>query len=65
MTWILTALSLIGVVLNIYKLPECFIVWAFTNIAWAIVDYRKGLTAQAFMFFVYFCMSVWGMVVWK
>ena len=37
--WMLTAASLVGVVLNIKKNKACFAIWAVTNAAWAVIDY--------------------------
>jgi len=63
--WMLTAASLIGVVLNIKKNKACFAIWAVTNAAWAVIDYTAGLTAQAALFAVYFCLAIWGLVEWR
>lgn len=63
--WMLTAASLAGVVLNIKKNKACFAIWAVTNAAWAVIDYMAGLTAQAALFAVYFCLAVWGLVEWR
>jgi len=63
--WLLTILSLIGVVLNIYKKKACFIVWAFTNFAWMIIDFAKGLPEQGTLFAVYFVLAIWGCIKWK
>lgn len=65
MTWALTALSLLGVVLNIEKRKVCFAIWAFTNAAWAVVDYQAGLYSQAALFAVYFVLAVWGLWEWN
>jgi hypothetical protein len=65
MPWIITAFSLAGVVLNIYKKPSCFIIWAFTNSAWAIYDYCHGLYAQGALFTVYFALAIWGLIKWR
>lgn len=64
-TWILTVLSIIGVALNIQKRHECFYIWIFTNAAWAIVDIIQGIYAQSALFFVYFCLAIWGLWAWK
>lgn len=63
--WLVTVLSLIGVVLNIYKRAECFAVWSVTNVAWMLYDIRIGAYPQAAMFFVYFVLSVWGLIRWR
>lgn len=65
MTWLLTILSLVGVVLNIKHRRECFFVWAGTNAAWTIVDYNAGLYAQAALFGIYFCLALWGIWEWR
>lgn len=64
-TWIVTCLSLIGVVLNIRQDRRCFFIWCFTNSSWMAVDFHKGLYAQAFMFSVYLILSIWGIWAWK
>lgn len=64
-TWLVTGLSLIGVVLNIRQDRRCFFIWCFTNSSWAVVDFHKGLYAQTFMFCVYLGLSVWGLWAWK
>jgi hypothetical protein len=63
--WIITGLSLIGVVLNILQLKICFAVWLITNAFWSIRNYRRGEKAQAFLFAVYFGLAVWGLVAWR
>lgn len=62
--WITTILSLVGVVLNIYKKKECFIVWSVTNLTWCIVDFIMGLYQQAVLFFVYFVLAIIGLIKW-
>lgn len=65
LTWLLTILSLIGVVLNLHQDRRCFYVWCVTNSAWAVVDFYKGIYAQAVMFLVYLALSIWGLYKWK
>lgn len=65
MTWIITIFSLIGAVLNIKKSKWCFYVWAVTNSSWMIVDFVYGLYAQSALFFVYFCLAIWGIIEWE
>jgi murein tripeptide amidase MpaA len=64
MMWLLTCLSICGVVLNVNKDPAGFLVWMFTNACWAVIDYRKRLYAQAFLFVVYFFLALWGWISW-
>jgi len=65
MIWLLTILSLIGVVLNIYKKKACFIIWAVTNFTWMIIDFHKGIPEQGVLFGIYFLLAVWGIVKWR
>ena len=64
MTWIITALSIVGVIANIYKRSWCFIIWAFTNAAWAVIDFHHGLYAQSALFTVYFALAIFGLYKW-
>ncbi len=64
MTCSLVGLSIIGVILNIYKNKICFIIWAVTNFSWMIVDIYKGIPAQAFLFAVYFLLAIFGLYKW-
>ena len=63
--WPVTSLSLIGVILNIYKRKECFYIWTVTNAAWAIYDYYIGAHEQAALFVIYFFLAIWGIIQWK
>jgi hypothetical protein len=65
LTWCLTFLSIIGVILNIYKIKWCFYIWSFTNFAWMIIDYQKDIKAQAALFLVYFLLALWGIFKWR
>ena len=62
MTWILTVLSIIGVVLNIRKNRYCFLLWILTNAGWAMIDFIHGLPAQGNIIFDLFCVSGLGLV---
>ncbi len=65
MTWLLTGLSIVGVILNICHDRRGFLLWMITNAAWGVVDFRHGLYAQAFLFVVYFFLALWGWLAWK
>ena len=64
-TWALTALSIAGTVMNIQKDRRCFYLWSATNLFWAVYDFSIGAIAQATLFFVYFCLAIWGIIEWK
>ncbi len=63
--WIITGLSIVGVILNIHKRPEGFAVWIVTNSCWMAIDWHKGIYPQAALFAVYLVLSVWGLIRWK
>ena len=64
-SWLISALALVGVVLNIYKIRWCFAVWLGTNCYFCALDFAAGLYAQAALFAVYAVLAVWGLVRWK
>jgi len=63
--WILTAISLIGVVLNVKRKRSGFGFWIIANIGWVVVDYQAGLTSQAVLFIVYTALAGWGLLEWR
>lgn len=64
-TILITISSLIGTIANIYKKSWCFIIWLFTNVTWCVYDFSKGIYSQSILFFMYTCISVWGIYKWK
>lgn len=65
LTVFLTFGALVGVILNIKKKKACFYIWLFTNTAWAVVDFYKGIPAQGVLFSVYAVLAIWGILEWK
>lgn len=64
-TWILTAASLIGTVMNIRIDRRCFYVWSVTNACWMAIDFHAGQYAQAALFGIYFLLSLQGVRQWQ
>lgn len=64
-SWLISALAMVGVVLNIYKIRFCFWIWLCTNTFFCVLDFAAGLYAQAFLFAVYTVLAIWGLVQWK
>jgi nicotinamide riboside transporter PnuC len=62
--WIATAASITGVILNIYKKKECFIIWAATNLTWCLRNLYIKEYPQASLFAIYFLLAIWGLVKW-
>ena len=63
--WLLTALSITGVVLNVRKDRRGFLLWIVTNFFWAFIDFSHGLKAQGTLFVVYFFLALWGWMRWE
>jgi len=64
-TWTVAVLSLVGVLLNIRKNYKCFYIWTVTNASWCLVNLYYQIYAQAALFFVYFCLAIYGLYEWK
>ncbi|MGB9886881.1 MAG: hypothetical protein ACPLRW_07790 [Moorellales bacterium] len=64
-TWAVTAASIVGTVANIYKQRWCFAIWLGTNATWCVYDFYLRAYAQSFLFLVYTCLAVWGLVKWR
>jgi hypothetical protein len=64
-TIIVTIVSIIGTVANIFKKRWCFIIWIFTNGFWMCYDWYKGLYSQALLFAVYLGLAVYGLIRWN
>lgn len=65
LSWILVGLSLLGNVFVIKKNVAGQWLWALSNLGWIAFDLYIGAYSQAFLFFVYFGMCVWGIVEWS
>lgn len=64
-TWVITGLSVIGVILNAQKKISGFYFWMVANFSWVIIDLHKGVYAQAALFGFYFIMCFYGVYAWK
>ncbi len=64
-TWLLTALSLWGVWLNIKKDKKCFYIWIIANFGWITVNIKANLYAQAALFAIYTVLSIYGIYEWS
>jgi len=64
LSWVFVGLSLLG---NIFVIKKNVIgqwLWAVSNIGWIAFDLYIGAYSQAFLFSVYFCLCVWGIISW-
>ena len=63
-SWVVTVMSIVGVVLNIKKKKSCFVIWSGTNGFWAVYDFYIGAYAQSALFTVYFVLAIYGLIEW-
>ena len=63
--WVVTIISIIGVILNAQKKISGFYFWMFSNFSWVLIDIHKGIYAQAALFVFYFGMCFYGVYSWK
>lgn len=64
MWWILTAVSVAGVVLNARRARSCFVVWMFTNAGWVVYNVRLRAWELVALFAVYLALAVYGWFKW-
>ncbi len=64
-TWVLTAVSLTGTVLNVKKIKYCFYIWTASNASWFIYDLYIGLYSRAVLDAVYLGLAIWGIYAWR
>lgn len=63
--WILTAMSMIGSVLNMCKLRSGQGVWIFSNAGWIAIFYLAGNKPTTALFTFYLATSIFGFFWWK
>jgi hypothetical protein len=64
-TWVVAGVALLGTWLNVQKDRRCFWLWLGTNSFWAGYDAWHELYAQAFLFGLYFLLSIRGLIQWR
>jgi len=63
-TIIITIVSIIATIANVYQKKWCFVVWFFTNAFWTVYDFMIGAYAQSVLFAVYTVLAIMGMYQW-
>lgn len=63
-TYALSALAILGSVLNVLGCGSCFAVWTFANIGWLGWAIRRRHWPQVLIWSAFLATSVWGMIVW-
>ena len=64
-TWIITGLSIIGVILNAQKKISGFYFWIIANLSWVVIDFHKELYSQSVLFLFYSIMCFYGIYKWR
>lgn len=62
--WILSVLSVVGAVLNAKLHWSGFVFWLASNAGWVIYDLHAHNYPQAALFFIYFGISLYGLISW-
>jgi len=65
MDWIIAAVAVVGVALNVKKKWQGFICWLFTNAFWFGRNLHIGQYAQAMTFAVFFVVCFYGIWTWR
>lgn len=65
LSYIITAITLIGTVANSLQKIWCFYIWIPTNLFWAVYNIIIGQYAQAVLYTVNAATSVIGLVRWS
>lgn len=64
-SYIVSAFSLLGTVMNIKKLRACFIVWLFTNGFWLVYSILTEQYSRAILDFIYLLLAIYGIYEWS
>lgn len=63
--WLITAIALAGVILNIEHDQRCFFIWFATNAAFAIRTYMLGAYEMTLLFTIYWVLAIVGIYRWR
>lgn len=64
-SWITTAICLLGTIFNVKKINFCFYLWLLGNILWIVVDIYNGLWSRMLLDIVQGVLAIWGIVEWR
>lgn len=64
-TWILSAISIVGTLRNAMGKVDGFYIWIVSNLGWLVAEIILKQWAQVPMWIVYTILSVVGIVMWK
>ena len=63
--WALAAVSIIGTVLNVWKLEVCFVIWMVCNGCWLGLHIRMKHWPRVLVDAVYFGLAIYGIFAWS
>jgi hypothetical protein len=63
-TWILTTITIVGTYLNSRQNKMGFLIWGVCNLAWLLIDFNRGIYAQAALYVVFIGFNVYGWYQW-
>ena len=62
---VMAAAGMLGAVLNVAQMWECFVVWMLANAAGFGFAWRTRRWCLAVLFSVYFVLCIWGIHCWR
>ncbi len=65
LSWTMSAIALLGTLMNAERNKWGFIFWLGSNLYMTITFWVNGLFAQSVLFFVYFLLAVRGLFSWS
>lgn len=63
--WAITAVSIVGTILNAKKIIACFYLWGLANMAWFAVDILNKQYGRAFLDAFQLCLGIYGLMEWR
>jgi hypothetical protein len=66
--WIFSIISIIGAILNIYKIPECFIIYTIGSGSWIpfiLITKNRAMYGQILVWVAFILLNIWGYLTWK
>lgn len=65
LTWVATAIAIVGSILNSCKRIEGFFLWLISNSLYVYINIKLGVIAQAILFAFNILICIMGVVQWK
>lgn len=62
--WIATTLSIIGILLNAFKIVWCWPVWIASNFFWIYWATKKKVVSQVVLWVVFLLFNLFGLYAW-